>query len=93
VYVPVVATVIAESVTVMVPLPGAATDAAERAAETVLGRPLVEKLMGLLNAPLCADVSVRVAVFPWATLTLVTEGVTVNVVGAVMVSGMFRVVE
>ena len=83
----------AVKVTVTEPLPGEGTDVVESAAETVLGKPLVEKPMALLKAPLCADVSVKAAVFPWATLMVVADGVTVNVVGAVTVSGMFRLVE
>jgi hypothetical protein len=76
----------------MVPSPGATTEVAERLAVTVLGSPLVWKVMGLLKEPLWSEVSVKLPVEPCTKETEVAEGVTVKVDGALMVTGMLTLV-
>ncbi len=62
-------------------------DVADRAAETVLGSPLVWKLIALLKAPLWCDVSVTVPDEPCGMLTVVADGVTIKVLAVLIVSG------
>lgn len=60
VYVPAGTTLMLCRLMVVTPSPGAGMLSREKDAETVLGRPDVLKLTGLLNAPRCEDVRTSV---------------------------------
>lgn len=82
---PEVAPVVSVSVSVLLPLPGAAMLVGENAAVTLFGRPVTDSATAELNPLLVAVVSVILAGLPTTTLALVGLGVSVKLLGATIV--------
>ena len=76
-YVPGAAVLAAVSVTVLVPLPGAAKLAGERLAVTPEGKPVTDSATAALNPLLKVDVTLVVPLAPAAKVTAAGEAVSV----------------
>src|SRR5215467_7481667 len=76
--VPVAAVLVAEKVSVELPLPGAAIEAGLKLAVTPAGSPEAENDTAELKPPTTADEMVVVAEFPWATETLVGDALRIK---------------